>query len=188
MSHAGRNSLFYMFVEEVLQCHDIHAEDEPFLFSLYVSTRCEEVAMFGWPEDQINVFLRSQYAAQRLSYHARYPNAENKLIRRKGEPVGRMIVCEFDNRLVLVDLALLKAFQCQGIGTSLIRRLKNRALEAGKGLELHVLQNSRGIHLYERLGFTVAEVHFPYQRMEWHPKQNEKEHNMLQEYAKGKSL
>jgi hypothetical protein len=38
--------------------------DLPFLGRLYASTRLEELAVTGWPQEQIDAFLAQQFEAQ----------------------------------------------------------------------------------------------------------------------------
>jgi hypothetical protein len=50
-----------------LDLQPLRAEDEPFLFKLYASTRRDEIALVGWDKPQQDAFLRMQYNAQRSS-------------------------------------------------------------------------------------------------------------------------
>ena len=51
-----------------LDLQPLRAEDEPFLFELYASTRGDEMALVGWDKPQQEAFLRMQFKAQRSSY------------------------------------------------------------------------------------------------------------------------
>ena len=49
-----------------------HDEDLEFLYSLYASTRADEMAMVNWTEEETLDFLRMQFAAQRKYYLEHY--------------------------------------------------------------------------------------------------------------------
>ena len=50
--------------------------DFDFIEALYLSTRADELALSGWPEEQKRLFLTHQHGAQHRHYQTYYPNAE----------------------------------------------------------------------------------------------------------------
>ena len=52
----------------------------------------EEIRRFGWSAAQQEAFLRMQFNAQQQWYQATYSTAENQIIEKDHEPIGRMIV------------------------------------------------------------------------------------------------
>jgi ribosomal protein S18 acetylase RimI-like enzyme len=129
-------------------------EDEGFLSDLYCSTRKDEVAGFGFDSDQQAAFLRMQYGAQTQHYRLHYPQADHRIILCDGRPIGRIYIDRAGAHLTLVDIALLPEFRRQGIGTALLRELKEEAARVGKAVRLHVLKTNPAARLYEQLGFT----------------------------------
>ena len=142
-------------------------EDEPFLFTLYASTRADELAPLGWSETQRIIFLRMQFEAQRRDYDARFSAAGHQLILVAGRPAGRLWVERGPDEVRVVDLALLPGVRGHGIGTRLLTELITEARQAAKPLRLSVQQdNAAALRLYERLGFAIVGDTGAYFRME----------------------
>ncbi len=147
----------------------VRPEDDEFLFQVYASTRAEELALVPWSAEQKEAFVRMQLNAQREAYRIQFPGAEYSVIQSEGVPIGRLILWQTEERILLVDIALLPEYRNQGIGTAFVRDLQNQAARANKTLLLHVENFSRALHLYERLGFQkVDEIGFYYE-MAWRP-------------------
>lgn len=145
------------------------AEDEEFLFRLYVAGRSRELETVGWNQEQIENFCEMQYRALMWQHKISFAGAEDQIVQLGQERIGRLKVLETDERLLLVDIALVPQFQQQGIGTELLEQLKTRAREARKPLRLHALVGSAGLRLYERLGFTRTGEDNAYIEMEYQP-------------------
>jgi ribosomal protein S18 acetylase RimI-like enzyme len=146
------------------------AQDEAFLQEVYVSTRADEMALFGWSEAQQKTFLGMQYQAQRRSYLAQVPAAEYSIIQVDHVAAGRLIVDRSGDVILLMDISLLPAYRGAGIGTSLMHDLLAEAARAGKPVRLHVEQSNRARHLYERLGFAQTADGEIYDEMTWRPR------------------
>lgn len=129
-------------------------EDLPFVAALYTTTRAEEVAATGWPEQLQAAFLEQQHRAQHHHYHAVYPDAEWLLVEQSGVPIGRLYLAEQDGMLLIVDIALLPAARGAGLGTAILTDLL--ALET-RPVQLHVEPMNPARRLYERLGFVQME-------------------------------
>ena len=142
-------------------------EDEPFLLEVYASTRIDELAGFGWSDEQQQAFIRMQFLARQRTY----PRADDRIILLDGRPVGRMMVDRGEAAILLRDIALLAEYRNVGIGSRLIHDLMQEATAAGKPIELHVVATSPAVRLYERLGFRIsgdAEPGTAYLEMQWH--------------------
>jgi ribosomal protein S18 acetylase RimI-like enzyme len=138
----------------VISLRPYRTDDQEFLFKLYASTRMHEIAGFGWPAAQQEMFLRMQFDAQRRSYEAAYPEAEHQIIERDEQPIGRMMVFRKEDSMLLVDIALLTEHRGLGIGGQLIRDLAQQCSRDRVPLGLQVLKANPALRLYERLGFT----------------------------------
>jgi ribosomal protein S18 acetylase RimI-like enzyme len=145
-------------------------EDEAFLYDLYSSTRAEEVAAWGWPAAQKEMFLKMQFNAQRQSYHARYSAADHSIILVDGREAGRLMVDRSDSQILLVDIALLPDYRGAGIGGALIGDLLSEARRSNKPIRLHVTKANRAARLYERLGFSRMGDDGVYYEMQWSPR------------------
>jgi GNAT superfamily N-acetyltransferase len=134
-------------------------KDEPFLQSLYASTRAEELAQAPWSDEQKAAFCRMQFAAQHQHYQEHYVGARWDVIELEGAPIGRLYVARWADEIRIVDIALLPGYRGRGVGSRLIKRVLAEGEAAGKPVTIHVEQFNPAMQLYERLGFEkVGEV------------------------------
>jgi ribosomal protein S18 acetylase RimI-like enzyme len=145
----------------------ITPEDDSFLARVYASSRAEELAVTGWPDELKADFCRRQFDAQSAYYASNYPGASFQIIERDGWPVGRLYVDRWEKEIRIVDITLLPEFRGSGIGTKLLRELQNEARRAGKSLTIHVERFNRALTLYQRLGFQQIQDKGVYLLMEW---------------------
>jgi GNAT superfamily N-acetyltransferase len=144
-------------------------EDKDFLFTVYASSREDDLKSLGWTVDQIGEFLEMQFEAQQRLLANEYKQAEDQIIVAGEKRVGRVLVERRDHEIRGVDIAILPQFRSQGIGSAIIARLQLEARQASKPLRIQVIRFSRAIALFERLGFVrTAETGTHYQ-MEWQP-------------------
>jgi ribosomal protein S18 acetylase RimI-like enzyme len=101
--------------------------DGDFLLSLYASTRTAELAILGWPQQQLDAFVRMQFEAQSRGYAATFPGADSSVVMVEGMPAGRLIVDRSDDEIRIVDIALLPEFRRAGVGSALVRPLLEEA-------------------------------------------------------------
>jgi GNAT superfamily N-acetyltransferase len=144
--------------------------DLPFLAEVYASTRLEEVAATGWPEEMQRQFLAHQADAQNRHYRGHYPDAEWLVIERGDEPIGRLYLEEWPSQIRLIDISLLPQGRGGGVGTAILTDLQEMAATAAKPLTIHVERNNPAMSLYLRLGFAKIDEHGIYDLMEWRPK------------------
>ena len=145
------------------------SEDEPFLLSLFASTRLDELALMNWDENQKEVFIGFQFNAQSRQYVMSYPHAHNSIILWDDAPIGRLLLDRGDCEFTLVDVALLPSHRGCGIGTHLIEDLLREAAAAGKPVKLHVWHSNPAKNLYQRMGFSAANDAGVYCEMRWEP-------------------
>jgi len=131
----------------------VRADEEPFLYEVFASTRTEEMALTGWTTAQQDAFLRMQFRAQQIHYQAKFPDAEHSIILLDDRAIGRLFICRNSLAIDLVDISLLPENRASGIGTGLIEGLLAEARKAGKPVRLYVFKFNRAIRLYQRLGF-----------------------------------
>jgi GNAT superfamily N-acetyltransferase len=146
----------------------VSESDDEFLLSVYASTREDELAQVEWAEGQKEMFLRWQLDLQRREYSSRFPDAAYDVIVVDGRPAGRIWVGTDEEQIRLLDIALLPEFQNRGVGTALLRRLMDHAMQTGKALRHMVfVLNNNADRFYERLGFAVIDDLGAYRHMEW---------------------
>jgi len=152
----------------ILTLRPVTSADDPFLLSVYHSTRADELSQAEWQEGQEQLFVKWQFDLQRREYDARFPDAEYFVILIDDRPAGRIWIGSDAEQIRLLDIALLTEFQNRGAGTLLLRRLIDEAREAGKPLRHMVFVLNNDAHrFYERLGFVVIEDLGAYKHMEW---------------------
>jgi RimJ/RimL family protein N-acetyltransferase len=144
-------------------------DDRDFLFRLYASTRVEEIRGFGWSAVQQEAFFRMQFNAQQQWYQTTYSNAENQIIEKDHEPIGRIVVQREAGAWRLLDISLLPEHRGQGIGGELIRALIKDCGTARAVLHLQVVNTNPAQRLYARLGFIKTGQDQIYTRMELRP-------------------
>ncbi len=146
-------------------------EDGEFLYTVYASSREEELAQVEWPEGMKEAFVRMQLDAQRQEYEQRFPGAEYAVVLVDGRPAGRIWIARSSEEIHLLDIALLPEFQNAGVGTVLLTRLIDEAQRTGLPLRHCVfVLNTEAMRFYERLGFVVTdESGEAYKYMEWNP-------------------
>src|ERR1041385_9258375 len=98
-------------MDESLTLRPITAADDAFLARVYASSRAEELAVTGWPEELKADFCRGQFDAQSAYYTANYPGASFQIIERDGWPVGRLYVDRWEKEIRIVDITLLPEFR-----------------------------------------------------------------------------
>ncbi|HZE57230.1 MAG TPA: GNAT family N-acetyltransferase [Chthoniobacterales bacterium] len=151
----------------MISLRPITPEDDTFLARVYASSRAEELAITGWPEELKADFCRRQFDAQSAYYAANYPGASFQMIERDGWPVGRLYIDRWEREIRIVDITLLPEFRGSGIGTKLLRDLQEEARGAGKSLTIHVERFNRALSLYQRFGFEQVEDKGAYLLMRW---------------------
>ena len=145
----------------------IREEDREFLYSVYSSTREEELALVAWSAEQKEQFLRMQFNAQHKCYQENYSNASFEVILADDQPIGRLYVDRRDNEIRVVDIALLPQHRGAGIGGGIMQDLLIEAESNGVPVSIHVERNNPVMRLYERLGFrkiSETAVYFLMQR------------------------
>jgi GNAT superfamily N-acetyltransferase len=141
--------------------------DLPLLSAVYASTRAEELAPLGWPDEIKQQFLAHQFNAQHVDYERNFPDAERLLIVRDGEDIGRLYIIELSDHVLVMDIALLPPWRGLGIGAAIFADIKAQARAASKPIRIHVEKNNPARHLYDRLGFATIEDAGIYDLLEW---------------------
>lgn len=164
------NASFQLADGGTVELRPVSQSDDPFLLSVYASTREDELSQVEWAEGQREMFLRWQFDLQRREYDTRFPDADYRVIVVDQQPAGRIWVGADDEQIRLLDIALLPEFQNRGVGTALLQKLKSEAQTAGKALRHMVfVLNNNADRFYERLGFKKIEDFGAYKHMEWRP-------------------
>ena len=92
------------------------------------------------------------------------------VIQLDGEDIGMLKIEKRKDHLYLGDIQLKEAFQKRGIGTSLIRDVREKAKADGLPLRLRVLKENPVMELYHRLGFVKTKEFKHCHELEWSAK------------------
>jgi ribosomal protein S18 acetylase RimI-like enzyme len=132
---------------------DARSDDREFLFRLNQATLREYVErVWGWDEGEQVALFEERFQPERW-----------QIIQSGGHDIGVLVVEEQTQEIVLASIEILPEWQGQGIGSSVVRSVMDRAVASGKPLSLRVLRvNKRARSLYERLGFQ------PFKEIETH--------------------
>lgn len=103
------------------------AQDEIFLYELYVAIRGPLFALAPISAAQREHLLRLQFQAQISSYTQQFPNSCHHVVLLDSKPVGRLWVAPGDRAFLLVDIAIHPSVQSKGLGTVLVQRLQQEA-------------------------------------------------------------
>jgi GNAT superfamily N-acetyltransferase len=156
-----------MFVEQSITLCPATSQDQPFLYTVYASTRVEELALLNWNEAQRAAFLHMQFSAQDTYYRQHYPQGDFSLILLAGEPVGRLYVERRTEQILVIDISLLPDHRNLGIGSALLQKLLDEGASCRLPVRLHVMMNNPAYRLYARMGFVPAGNDGAYIAMEW---------------------
>lgn len=131
--------------------------DDGFMRALFVTRRWEEVrAAPGWTDAQRVAFLHAQAELQQRHYALHYRAAEFLLLEHQGQPIGRLCLQVDASEVRVVDIALLPAWQGNGLGSTLLAAVLALADGQHTPCALSVEPFNPARRLYARLGFEVV--------------------------------
>lgn len=131
-------------------------QDEAFLFELFKAVRSADFGHLALPPAQLEMLLNLQYAGQKRTYRARYPEGD-RIILLGESAIGRIWLHEGPAEHHLVDIALLPEFQNCGIGSALVGAALAAARSAKVPLRCSIaVANQGSLEFHQRLGFRVT--------------------------------
>jgi GNAT superfamily N-acetyltransferase len=147
----------------------VQAFDEAFLRRIFIADRLPEFLAAGLPPAQAEVVLADQFRLQCIGYGSDFPRAEHRILLWKGQPVGRLILADEGDHLVVVDLLIDGPYRGRGIGTEVMQRIQDRAGATGFPVRLQAIAGTPGERLYQHLGFRATGATPERVHMEWAP-------------------
>jgi ribosomal protein S18 acetylase RimI-like enzyme len=147
--------------------------DENFLFTVYASTREDEMRLVDWDPTQKKSFLEMQFNAQTSYYQENYPGAQFQIILLEDHPIGRLYLHSRKDEIRIMDITLLPEYRNRGIGSALLNEILGEAQKNNSCVTIHVERYNPALLLYERLGFRLAEDKGVYHFMKWSPEKLE---------------
>ncbi|MDJ0705576.1 MAG: GNAT family N-acetyltransferase [Leptolyngbyaceae cyanobacterium MO_188.B28] len=166
-NHLTIHSTLQEFEQRGITVRPITSEDEDFLYTLYASSREEELSAVDWDLSFREEFLRMQFMAQHQYYHERFIDPEFLIILLQEKSIGRIYIDHRQHEIALAEITLLPEYRNQGIGSLFVQDLKTKAAARKLPLRLHVEHFNRARKLYDRLGFQQIEDTGVHSHMEW---------------------
>lgn len=140
--------------------------DQPFLAALYRSTRGDLAALGEGPA--IDDLITMQQKIHESGQHAYYPQAQVLVLQQDVECVARIVLDQNAQRWHLVDMAVLPSARRLGVGSGLLRWMRQGAALANLPLTLNVRKDNlpaRGMYLKQ--GFAVVSEDAVFAQMRW---------------------
>jgi GNAT superfamily N-acetyltransferase len=141
--------------------------DRDFLYSVYASTRTEELKLTDWDDARKSEFLAMQFSAQHQYYQENYKDTDFLIVLKDNQAAGRLYIARWPEEIRIVDLALLPEFRNSSIGSQILLDVINEAKALNKLVRIHVERFNPAQNLYRRLGFNKSGEHGVYDLMEW---------------------
>ena len=134
-----------------------HANDSEFVFTVKKAAYREHVEqVWGWDDRYQRELHNRRFAAQDIC-----------IIQFREADVGFWAISHTSDMLKVNQLFILPAYQGRGIGSACMTRIIDNANLEQSSVVLQVLKvNTRGIALYQRLGFTIVGQDSIYFQME----------------------
>ena len=150
---------------EELSFRKAHASDSEFVFAVKEAAYREYIEqIWGWDDNY-----------QRERHNREFASHDFRIIQFRGTDVGFLITSHTSDTLKVNQIYILPEYQGKGIGSACMTRIVDDASLEQKSVALKVLKiNTRGIALYQRLGFTIVGEDSIYFQMEKSPESNQK--------------
>ena len=141
-----------------LHARPVHGTDEPFLRSLYASSRALQMRETGWSPSRCRAYLDEQFDFQERHFHARHPDAQFLLLVIEGQPIGRLSWHATPGRATLIELCLAPTWRRRGVGSRVLAWLAEAADRHGQVIGLHIDRDNPACRLARRFGFEAIET------------------------------
>ena len=107
-----------------------------------------------------------QYSAKMAQYQTQYPNLQQRIAYFQKKASGYIMWSLENDELVVVDIAVLTAYQRKGIATELLQQCIKTANQNKKPVRLTVTRDNPAISLYLRMGFTIVSSNHVHHQMQ----------------------
>ncbi|MFT4940965.1 MAG: ribosomal protein S18 acetylase RimI-like enzyme [Paraglaciecola sp.] len=107
-----------------------------------------------------------QFSAKMAQYQTQYPNLQQRIAYFQKKASGYIMWSLENDELVVVDIAVLTAYQRKGIATELLQQCIKTANQNKKPVRLTVTRDNPAISLYLRMGFTIVSSNHVHHQMQ----------------------
>ena len=145
----------YEKIEMKVDTRETHQADYEWLYRLKVAAMGDYIeAVYGWDEDLQRRLFKDDFRPQEI-----------EIITVDGSDAGMFLVTRESEGYVLQRLEILPQFQGRGVGSTILRKIMETALDEAVPVRLQVFKSNPARSLYERLGFRVIEETRTHYRM-----------------------
>jgi GNAT superfamily N-acetyltransferase len=114
--------------------------------------RCIYFHEMGWMIEELHL----DRTAHEASFSRQWNTTQVRIIVVDGTNAGWVQTAREDGEMFLAQMFVESRFQCQGIGTEIMKRLISEATALSLAMRLNVVRINPARRLYERLGFRVT--------------------------------
>lgn len=130
------------------------AEDEPFQFGVFAANNIGVLRLANIPEAMTQSLLDFQFRSRTTTYRTLFPQAVNSIIEANGAAIGCLIENDESDAMHIVEIEFLPEHQRQGLGTALVRALRDQWGARGLGARAKVfIGNEPSLKMFGKLGF-----------------------------------
>jgi ribosomal protein S18 acetylase RimI-like enzyme len=158
---------FTLSPSPLLALRAINHTDQAFLTDLYAVSRpeLEGLRSQGAVFDQL---MAMQMRAQQLGLASTFPDAQQLVIERQQQAVGKLVVDWGDADVRVVDIAVALGARRSGVARAVLVALQHAAAAAGLRVSLAVAtSNAPAQALYRGLGFQVKQQDALFEQLVW---------------------
>jgi Predicted acetyltransferase len=136
----------------------VQTKHDDLLLKIFKESRQDFAWINGISEEQKETIIFQQFIAEREQLKFVYPEAELNVVILDKKPIGRLYIYYGKNEDRILEIGLLEDYRDRGIGTTIVTKVIEKAIEKGKVVSLQVAWfNHAAYRFYEQLGFQVVE-------------------------------
>ena len=131
-------------------------KDNQFVYDLFFSHKIKELNGEAWPENIKQQICLIQFNAFEKSFVERGLDVKDLIIIIDSKPIGRLILNETEQCMLIGYIGVISDFQNKGIGKKVLNIIIEKAINNNKKLSLSVSIDNYAYYLYLKLGFIVT--------------------------------
>jgi ribosomal protein S18 acetylase RimI-like enzyme len=143
------------------------SQDQAFIDALYFACRDDLHSAVPDPV-MLRQLIAMQQRMQQAGFAQRFPQAQQCIVLKGQEALGRVVFDCTADRIHVVDIAIAPTARRQGAATAVLQGLQAHAAAHALALTLSVaLSNQRAGRLYRQLGFAMTGQDAVFEHMAW---------------------
>ena len=131
-------------------------KDNQFVYDLFFSHKVKELNAETWPDNMKHQMCLMQFNAFEKSLTSKGPDIRDLIITGNTKSVGRLILNESKDSILIQYIGIMPDFQKKGIGKKVLQLIIKDVVNTKKRLTLTVSNTNPAYYLYRKLGFVVT--------------------------------